>query len=391
MNRIALAEREWQAQNRNRAMELLMQCDPQRRGWEWKFVSRLCFATPHVSLPAKEMFIGQAKFDPSGKYLAASDTTGLRIWDASNLALLFEIDQPVTKFDFDPRGHRLAAAIGSEVKVIDVHSGEVIETLFSGEEPLHNVVYDSVGERLAILDRKHTLTILDLDSRDTLPSFPLSQAIVQRFGTSMQFLPGTDRMIVVQDPGPDTGAHGHVPYVTWDVVDQEVVENRTIPGVKTIHSSSALDVSNDGNRIAIRGQHALLPTFRVYDFVQQKEYQFAPGIGGTRTITAAKFDPTGKTIAIAVNEMNVGVEDLPGAKNDLAGFIGAMTVLATKAHLVAWHDLFVRCRIGSANSRAAGTDWQRGIGAGVSSRRKTIGLCRRLFADDRHRRSDRDR
>jgi WD40 repeat protein len=344
VNRIALAERELQAQNRTRAMELLMQCESDRQGWEWNFVTRLCFATPHVSLPTKQQFVDQAKFDLSGKYLATSDTTRLRIWDGISLALLYEIDEPVKKFDFRPAANELAAVIGNEVKRVDLQSGKVGATLFRSREPIHQVTYDTTGKRLAILDMKHQLTVIEADSGETLTSFSVGEGSVGGYRIWLRFSADDAGRIAVVKHSVIPGLTGQKPYWIWDLSSQQIAETQPWQDGAPCPPGRVLDISPDGNRVAINGDGgAGITKILIHDRTTGKTVAFIPGLDGTGRVTAAKFDPTGESISIAVHEMNVGVEDVPGAKNDLTGFLGAMAVLAMKARpskgMIYLHDV----------------------------------------------------
>jgi WD40 repeat protein/serine/threonine protein kinase len=75
-SRIALAEREWDANNVARAEDLLDQClpaegRPDRRGWEWYYLKRLCHSDL-ATVQAHRAPLSGLAFSPDGKYLASS-------------------------------------------------------------------------------------------------------------------------------------------------------------------------------------------------------------------------------------------------------------------------------------------------------------------------------
>ena len=75
-SRVALAEREWHANNVARAEYLLDLCvpadgSPDRRGWEWYYLKRLCHADL-MTIRAHRFQITGLTFSPNGKYLAST-------------------------------------------------------------------------------------------------------------------------------------------------------------------------------------------------------------------------------------------------------------------------------------------------------------------------------
>jgi WD40 repeat protein len=75
-SRIALAQREWEQNDVARAEYLLDLCAPadgrpDRRGWEWHYLKRLCHAD-RLTVPAHRQAISGLAFSPNGEFLATS-------------------------------------------------------------------------------------------------------------------------------------------------------------------------------------------------------------------------------------------------------------------------------------------------------------------------------
>src|SRR5205085_5264543 len=79
--RIALADREWSANNLSRALQLLDQCPPDLRGWEWHYLKRL----RGKSLPPlrHDAAVLCAAISPDGEQIVSSGQDGvITSWDA---------------------------------------------------------------------------------------------------------------------------------------------------------------------------------------------------------------------------------------------------------------------------------------------------------------------
>ena len=72
--RIALADREWSANNLSRMEALLEQCPSDLRGWEWHYLKRLRYGT--LRPLRHESAVLSVAFSPDGQYLATATQDG---------------------------------------------------------------------------------------------------------------------------------------------------------------------------------------------------------------------------------------------------------------------------------------------------------------------------
>ena len=316
VHRVALAEREWQVQNRPRAMELLLECDEERRGWEWRFVHRLCQATPHVALPADSGFVERVAFDPTGRFLATADATGLRLWDARDLRLLHELHESITSFAFSPDGERLTFATGTTVRSLATGSRQTEKPLLTADTPVRFLAFDALGQHLAVLDEASTVVLIELSSQSEVARFSVRDDGIYAPQAWIRFRPNSQQMFVATSYGTVR---------VWDPFSGVPVEDVSLP--ETVGLPSA--VSADGTRIAYNGTASWITRkwIQIHDLTTQQIYE----IPLNDPAYAVAFSPDGKTVALALEEINLDVEDIHGAQDDPASFLGAWAVWGMKA------------------------------------------------------------
>jgi WD40 repeat protein/serine/threonine protein kinase len=161
--RIALAEREWSANNLKGMLELLEECPSDLRGWEWDYLQRLRLKVLPPLHHDSAVFC--AVFSPGGERIASASQDGkVTIWDAQSGQQLVQFrahEKHARSVAFSPDGRLLATSSWDKtVKIWDVQT-------LAGERnpsPLHtlhhhggvwSVVFSPDGKRLASAgDRK---------------------------------------------------------------------------------------------------------------------------------------------------------------------------------------------------------------------------------------------
>jgi WD40 repeat protein len=156
-NRIALAEREWSANDVLGVTKLLDNAPPDLRRWEWHYLRRLCQGG-QMTLPGKDC----VAISPDGKRLASAREKYVKVWDLATgkeLLTLAERDGHrgrVNHVAFSADSERLASASDDgTVKLWNATTGELLQTLQPAREqdeaalPLRAVVFQPDGKRIA--------------------------------------------------------------------------------------------------------------------------------------------------------------------------------------------------------------------------------------------------
>jgi WD40 repeat protein/tRNA A-37 threonylcarbamoyl transferase component Bud32 len=178
--RIALVDREWSANNLSRALELLDQCPPELRGWEWHYLKRL----RGTNLPPMhhDNAVLCAAISPDGELIASGSQDGvLKLWDAETgqeVRRLPPQPEGIRSLAFSPDGRRLATGDywGADpgVKVWEVAAlrrGEEVAPLLVLKGPtkvahVNCLVFSPDGERLVSAGGRPGLGIVMVWNRE---------------------------------------------------------------------------------------------------------------------------------------------------------------------------------------------------------------------------------
>jgi WD40 repeat protein len=175
---VDLAHREWQTGNVNRTRQLLDVCSPERRGWEWRYVSRLCHSEVRVitiqtkpNAPGVPRFgVAALEFDPTGKRLLVSHSEGYGIWDPNTGKPLATRAHPGYggPARFSPDGTRVVVATEPDV-TIWTPDGDRVATCRVGGRIL-NVRFSADGARV-LANADDVPVLIDADTGKLVAKF----------------------------------------------------------------------------------------------------------------------------------------------------------------------------------------------------------------------------
>jgi WD40 repeat protein/serine/threonine protein kinase len=377
LQRIALAEREWAANNLSRMEQLLDACPQDLRGWEWRYLKRLrygalaplrhesgvyCVAFSHdseyLATATKEGFVrlwraktGQElrkwhahaenatciQFSPDSRYLASGGwDEKVKVWDVQKV-LQGEVQAPILQLEhtsrvwgvsFSPDGQRLASAGGRSedvkgvLKVWDVSTGQATLTLSSFPSAVRCVQFSPDGRRLATGTARAGGLVQLWDAQTGQEQLPLRSPNRGDF-EAVAFRPDGRRLAAV---GGLFRVHPDRQVEVWDTQTGEQL--LSLSGHVAALRSVAF--SPDGRRLASTG---LDQTVKLWDAATGQEVLTLRG--HIDNVFGVAFSPDGHQIASASADKTVRIWDATPVEGEagleyrtLRGHTGAVTDVA---------------------------------------------------------------
>lgn len=286
--RLALAQREWSAGDVTRARQLLDECPENLRGWEWRYVRRLC-NTEQVTFRGHAGEATAVAFSPDGRRIASVAAAGVRVWDAGTGKELVSVPGAGSvAAAFSPDGKRLAVARHANATVHDATTGK---------------------------------ELLRIDPHDQPPArFPFPARLL-----AVAFSPDGKRVATAGSAARVGGPHGYPggAVKVWDAESGKALHHfDDIPAV-----ANGVAFSPDGKHIAAShfgagGELPIAGEVRVWEAEGGKllhtlrGYEPAKVVAGRDGyhVTGVAFSPDGKRIASAGSDGAVRVWELPGGE-----------------------------------------------------------------------------
>jgi WD40 repeat protein len=335
-----LAQQAWEAGSFGRAKAVLERHMPQPgqsdlRGFEWRYLSRLCQDGSRRTLPAHKGAVAGVAFSPDGQTLVtASEDDSVRIWDVASWRYVKLLVQWPHAVAFSPDGKTLALACTSAVRLWDVaaqresavlpastevaamafspngkllatgnwdnniHVWDVatqrqVGTLRGHTQQLRTVAFSRDGKILASGGLDHTVRLWDVAAQKQITKFERHAALVRSLSFS------SDGKTLAS-----TGIDGTVQL--YDVVAMQW--RTSLPGQRT--TIEPVTFSPDAKKLATGGGDG---TIRVWD--SETRDMVAILRGHTFPLMSLAYAPDGQTLVSGCYDGSVKVWDLSNQRD----------------------------------------------------------------------------
>jgi serine/threonine protein kinase len=312
---VALAERDWLANDLDAARRRLDECPLAYRGAEWRYLHRACnacqfvLAGQHLVLPVSALV-----WSPDGRYVAANGIyqPGMTVWDAESGLKRFTLTghtHRVSYLAFDSQGRLVSLGwppgpaesdpqlLGpAEVKIFEMSSGREAAgfpaDLPLGRGPLSAdgcCVLVQLAGKLALVDILHG---------------PAVTALVARSGPIQAWTPSADGRLVAWSD--DKAVH------VWDT------KAGALAASFPTGDAQRLVFSGDGERLAVLRWKIYERKQRVVEVWDHRTGQrIAELCGHSNHVSNAAFSPDGRRLATASPDQTVIVWDLEAGREQL--------------------------------------------------------------------------
>ncbi len=307
--RMQMAHQEWRENHIAAALSLLESAPVNFRGWEWRYVHRLCHSDL-LTFKGHAGGVDSAAFSPDGfRLVTGSRDHTAKIWDARTGAEILNLEGhtlPVFSASFSPDGFRVVTGSrDNTAKVWDARTGVEVLNLKGHTDRVFSASFSPDGSRVVTTSSDQTAKVWNATTGAELVNLKGNTAQV----TAALFSPDGSRVVIGSD---DQTAK------VWDARTGFVVLNLN-GHTDWVNSAS---FSPDGSRVVTASDDQ---TAKVWD---ARTGTLAQNLKGhTDWVTSASFSPDGLRVVTASDDQTAKVWDATtGAEIlSLKGHTGELT------------------------------------------------------------------
>jgi WD40 repeat protein/tRNA A-37 threonylcarbamoyl transferase component Bud32 len=288
---IQVAHQEWREANVVAALALLDGTRAELRGWEWRFLNRLCRSDSPIPEEFSHTLLA-AMFNPDGSRVVSGNwVRSAKVWSAESgaevLNLTGHIDG-INSVSFSPDGSRVIVACDDNTaRVWDVKRGAELLTLWGHSNCVKSATFSPDGSR--ILTGSDDSTAKIWDAKSGIDVFTLKGHT--RVGSSASFNPDGSRIVTW---GKDKTAK------VWDAKTR--AEVLTLKGHTGYVTSASF--SPDGSRVVTASSDG---TAKIWDANSGAEVLTLRG--HTHQVNSASFSPDGSRVVTGSADLTAKIWD----------------------------------------------------------------------------------
>ena len=319
-----LALRRWEDGNRAQAFQLVEQHQPQGgtdlRGFEWRYLWRLCRGNYEFAFPRHDQIVGNIVFSPKGQWCATyAWNNTLRIWDAaSRQKPLFTLTNASAPGAFTPDGAGFIAG-RRDGTIVHYHLASHQSTaLLTNAGELVALAAD--GRTMVTIRQSHLLEVWDLKDQRMIFRLPISvrRRMDYGWGSGVAVSPDGNLLAVVEQR--DNPLRTDPAIQLWEV--RTMKQRATLPvnrQIRILHFSPVSDIlaAGDGN-----GEIFL------WNAVTFEKRTFSAHV---RPVLALAFSADGRALASGSSDETIKLWDvatLARKPKEFRGHLGAVWSLA---------------------------------------------------------------
>lgn len=309
VQRIGLAHREWQSNEIGRARELLEECPPELRQWEWRYLRRLC-NSELLSFRKHTSSVRSVAFSPDGQRIASASYSESIVWDAATGRVIsrFGPTPDARGFEFSRNGSYLAVSRIYCTDVFDPSNGVLLRTIPTGERHIYASALSPDGKRVATTGsqtpgRNDRGDVRVLDSATAELVFQHDDLL--HAGTSVVYSPN-GKLIAVGTGDLSIIAGGESPDSNRGQVRIYDADNGKLLHMFKENAFWVTDIafSPDSRRVISAGADS---TVRIFDVVDGRELVALPGHNGW--VQTVAFSPAGDRFASGGDDRVIRIWD----------------------------------------------------------------------------------
>jgi eukaryotic-like serine/threonine-protein kinase len=290
---IQVAHQDWRDNNVPATLALLESTRADLRGWEWRYVHRLCHSNL-LTLKGHTGLVYSASFSPDGsRVVTGSYDQTAKIWDAKSGAVLLTLKGhggPVRSASFSPDGSRIVTgSYDQTAKIWDAKSGAVLLTFKGHGGPVRSASFSPDGSRI-ITGNDNTAKVWYAKS-----------------GAEVLTLKGHTNVVASASFSPDGS---RILTASWDLTSK-VWDAKSGAELLTLKGHTdrvePASFSPDGSRVVTASWDK---TAKIWDAKSGAELLTLKG--HTEPVTSASFSPDGSRIVTGSYDKTAKVWDAKG-------------------------------------------------------------------------------